>query len=199
MGIMIVVLPLIAVAVFYVISAGKMARSYRIEDLPLVLRSVNIEQLERLLDPGVEADLRRGLSSKAFRGEQVIRLRSAMEQARRLSHNAAILACWANEEFERNVTQKNRGEFTTNDHSLMRVIQTANQLRWQTLAMMLKIGIWRGLLVSRIFFLPVPSVTDLREAFGRDLLDTYQAMTSAAGQLGLSYGEREYEQLLAAL
>jgi hypothetical protein len=65
--------------------------------------------------------------------------------------------------------------------------------------MMAKISLWRGLLFMRLAFMPVPSVSDLRELLGFDLLETYQALTSAAGQLGLSYGEREYEQLLAAL
>jgi hypothetical protein len=199
MGTLIVVLPLIAFASFYAISARKMARSYRIEDLPLILRTVNLEKLERLLDPAAEGELRRGLSSAAFRREQVARFDSAMEQARRLSHNAAILESWAHDEFDRTVSAKSRVDFTASDQSILRIMQTANQTRRQTLTMMIKIAIWRALLLLRIPFMPVPSVSDLRELLGRDLLETYQSLTSAAGQLGLAYGEREYEQLLAAL
>jgi hypothetical protein len=199
MGIMMVAVPLAVLLLLYAFSARKMTRSYRIEDLPLVLRAVNLEQLEKLLDPAEEANLRKTMSHRAFRRTQLSRLGFAMEQAKRLAHNAAILETWANQEFTKKLIFKSRSNFDSADHAVLRVIQNADEIRRQTLLMMSKIFVWRVMLTARIAFMPVPRLADLRELLGYDLLETYESLTSAAGQLGLVYGDREYEQLLAAL
>jgi hypothetical protein len=199
MEIMIVAVPVSALFIGYVVAARKLAREYRIDDLPLVLRPVQIEQLEKLFDPREEADLRRDMSAAAFRQTQASRLRSAMEQVRRLSHNSAILGHWAAAEFVHRVAHKNRCELTSNDQAVERIIQAASRMRRQTIAIMMKIMLWRVLLLLHVVMMPIPSLSDLRETLGLDLLETYQSLTSAACELGLAYGRERYEELLAAL
>jgi hypothetical protein len=199
MEIMIVAVPLLVLVVGYALAGRKLAREYRIDDLPLVLRPVQIEQLEKLFDPRQEADLRRDMSAVAFRQAQSVRLRSAMEQVRRLSHNSAILGHWGAAEFVHRVAHKNRCELNSNDQAVERIIQAASSVRRQTLAIMMKITIWRAFLLLHVAVLPIPRLSDLREILGFDLLETYQSLTSAACELGLAYGRERYEELLAAL
>jgi hypothetical protein len=196
MGLMIVVAPLALTCVGFFVAASKMARAYVIDDLPLVLRHTNLEQLEQLLDPGAEADLRRGMSGTAFRRFQSHRLRSALEQAGRLSHNATVLQSWANYEYKK-IGDKNPAEFSDEDHATIQLIRLASRVKRMTLMMRAKITVWKLMLYLPV--VPLPRLADLRELLGADILDSYQSLTSAAGQLGLSQGREKYEHLLAAL
>jgi hypothetical protein len=196
MGLMIAVAPLALTGVGYFVAASKMARGYVIDDLPFVLRRTNLEQLEQLLDPGAEADLRRGMSGRAFKRVQAHRLRSAQEQAGRLSHNATALQSWGNYEY-RKIRDKNPADFTDDEHATIRVIRLASRVKRMTLVMRAKIVAWQILLHMPL--IPLPRLADLRELLGRDILDAYQSLSSAAGQLGLSQGREKYEGLLAAL
>lgn len=200
MEIMIVAVPLVVLIVGYAFAARKLAREYRIDDLPLVLRPVQLEQLEKLFDPRVEADLRRIMSGAAFRRAQRARLRSALEQVRRLSHNAAILRSWANAEYVQRVEPKNRCLLNSGDQAIERIIRTAGGMQRQAFIVILKIEFWRALLLIHGYIMPIPRLADLREMLGFDLLETYQSLTSAACELGLNtYGRDRYEELLAAL
>jgi hypothetical protein len=199
MEIIIVAVPLVFLIVGYVFAARKLAREYRIDDLPLVLRPVRIKELENLFDPRMEADLRREMSAAAFRKAQSTRLLSAMEQVRRLAHNAAILGHWASAEFVKKVAHKNRCELSSDDQAVERVIRAASSIRRQTFVIAIKIMLWRALLLSHASMMPSPCLSDLREILGLDILETYQSLTSAACELGLTYGRERYEILLTAL
>jgi hypothetical protein len=196
MGLLIVVAPLALTGAGYFVAASRMARECRIDDLPFVLRRTNLEQLEQLLNPAVEAELRRTMSAHAFRKTQAHRLRSAREQAGRLSHNASALQSWANYEYGK-IRHKNPAEFDAGDDAVVKVIRIASRVKKMTVLMKVKITAWQFML--HLPLIPSPNLAELRELMGADVLDIYQALSSAAGQLGLAQGRERYEHLLAAL
>ncbi len=167
-------------------------------DIALFARRVDINLLEDLLDPAEEARLRKELSAAAFRKLQRKRIMAACEQIKRISHNADVLLDWANREYAK-VTHKGRAQFDATDLLIGSVIESAIQVKSGAWWAVLKLRFWRATLVQLWPFLPSPSLSDLREVYGRDLLQAYESLTSSAGELLIAFGTGDYERARAAL
>jgi hypothetical protein len=168
------------------------------EGMALFLRRVDLRLLENLLDPAEEARLRKELSTRAFRRLQRQRILGACEQIRRLANNAGVLLVWANGEYAA-IADKGRAQFDANDALLVSVIEAAAQVKSGAWWALLKLRFWRASLVQLWPFLPSPSLSDLREVYGQDLLQSYEALTSSAGELLIVRGGEYYDQVRAAL
>ncbi|HEX7289471.1 MAG TPA: hypothetical protein VF532_25025 [Candidatus Angelobacter sp.] len=166
-------------------------------ELPLFLRRVDLQLLEELLDPAEEAKLRRQMSARAFRRAQRGRILAAREQIRRIAHNARIFLKWGNEEYKQ-LAQKNRGDFDDGNHMVLAVIRSAAEVERAALLVLAKVLLWRLTLVHLWTMLPSPSLYDLREAMGGDLLQRYEMLTASAGQLLLASDRELYELVRAA-
>jgi hypothetical protein len=168
------------------------------EGIALFLRRVDLRMLENLLDPAEEAKLRTELSARAFRRLQRQRILGACEQIRRVSNNADVLLRWANSEYAR-IAHKGRAQFDANDSLVVSIIEAAAQVKSGTWWALLKLRFWRAVLVQLWPFLPSPSLSDLREVYGKDILQTYESLTSSAGELLIVRGGEYYDQVRAAL
>jgi hypothetical protein len=168
------------------------------DSINLFLRRVDLRILENLLDPAEEARLRTELSTRAFRRLQRQRILGACEQIRRVSNNASVLLQWANGEYA-GIAHKSRAQFDANDSLLVSVIQAATEVKSGAWWALLKLRFWRASLVQLWPFLPSPSLSDLREVYGKDLLQSYEALTSSAGELLIGRGGDLYDQARAAL
>jgi hypothetical protein len=170
---------------------------WRAREMPLFLRRVDLQLLEELLDPAEEAKLRRQMSARAFRRAQRGRILAAREQIRRIAHNARIFLKWGNEEYKQ-LAAKNRGDFDDGDHMVLAVVRSAAEVERAALLVLAKVLVWRITLVHLWPMLPSPSLYDLREAMGSDLLQRYEMLTASAGQLLLASDRELYELVRAA-
>jgi hypothetical protein len=175
----------------------RMTGLWRTREMPLFLRRVDLQLLEELLDPAEEAKLRRQMSARAFRRAQRGRILAAREQIRRVAHNARIFLQWGNEEFGQ-LAAKSPGDFDDGDRLVLQVVGSAAQVQRAAFVVLAKIALWRLTLVHLWPMLPSPSLYDLREALGGDLLQRYELLTASAGQLLLASDRELYELVRAA-
>jgi len=173
-------------------------RRCTIDDLPLMLRRADVLLLEELLDPQAEAALRKTYSSAAFRAMQTTRIVAAQEQLGRIYHNSEILLRWAHWE-DQKVLPKNPVTFTDRDIKTRELLRCAAAVKKDVVGRIVKIGLWRIAMMERWVFLPSPSLSDLRERRGVDILQSYEGMVSAAGHLSISYGQEKYDQMMHSL
>lgn len=170
----------------------------RARDLALFLRHVDLQTLGELLDPATEATLRSELSARAFRCRQRSRIIAAKEQIGRMHYNAGIFRSWGTGKYKR-IAVKNRGRFGDEEQLIVAVIKVADEMRSAAFRALLKLTFWRVCLVHIWPFLPSPSLSDVREALGADLLTRYEALISSVGMLLLGEDEGDYETVRAAL
>jgi hypothetical protein len=159
---------------------------------------VDLRLLEDLLDPAVEARLRTELSAHAFRRLQSRRIRAACEQIRRLSNNASVFLQWANSEYA-GIAHKGCTHFDDKDSLVVSLIHIAAEVKNSAWWALVKLRFWRAMLVQLWPFLPSPSLSDLREVYGKDILRAYETLTSSAGELLIARGGEHYEKMRAAL
>jgi hypothetical protein len=191
-------LAIVALVATHAIIDKLTAASRGVDGIALFVRRVDLRLLEDLLDPQVEAGLRTSLSSFAFRRLQRQRILAAREQIDRISHNATILLEWGTREYSK-IASKGRGQFDSRDLLIIAVVESACQVKRGAWWAMLKLRFWRAILVQVWPFLPSPSLSDLREVYGRDLLQAYEGLTSSAGELLLAFGGEQYDEVRAAL
>jgi hypothetical protein len=79
------------------------------------------------------------------------------------------------------------------------VVQSAGDVKRGAWWAMLKLRFWRATLVQLWPFLPSPSLSDLREVHGQDILQGYESLTSSAGELLIAFGGEQYDQVRATL
>jgi hypothetical protein len=168
------------------------------DDIALFARRVDLSLLEELLDPEAEAQLRKQLSSPAFRRLQRKRIMAACEQIKRISHNADVLLNWASRQYSK-IADKGRAHFDATDLLIAGVIESAVRVKSDAWWAVLKLRFWRATLMQLWPFLPSPSLSDLREVYGHDLLQAYESLTSSAGELLLALNDGNYDRVRAAL
>jgi hypothetical protein len=164
----------------------------------LFLSHVDLHLLETLLDPAEEARLRSELSARAFRRLQRQRIIGACEQIRRVSNNASVFLQWANAEYA-GIAHKGCTQFDDKDSLVVSLIQIADDVKRSAWWALVKLRFWRAMLVQLWPFLPSPSLSDLREVYGKDILRAYETLTSSAGELLIARGGEHYEKMRAAL
>jgi hypothetical protein len=174
------------------------ASSLGANDLVLLLRRVDIQVLETLLAPEEEARLRSEMSTRAYRRIQRRRILGAYEQVRRISHNANVLWQWSNREAKK-LSSKRRAKVDGIGQFLITTVECAAIVKSEAWWALAKLLFWRITLMQIWPFLPSPSLSDLREIFGRDLLQDYETLSSSVGQVLLATDIDFYEQVRAAL
>lgn len=184
-------------AVLAVISFFLRRQSGRTQDeLKLLLRHIEMQLVENLFDPREEARLRSDMSVPAFRSAQRARLRGLKEQVGRFSHNASLFLEWSNHEYS-HLAAKNRTHFDTRDDLLVRVIEIAGAVKSYAFRAAFKIHVWRVLLL--VPGMPAPSLSELREIRGRDIVHAYEQLKGVVGQLSLMCGVEQFEVMDSAL
>jgi hypothetical protein len=187
-----------ALALLYVLVDKISSTQAEAKEMALVLRRVNLQLLEELLNPATEAALRSELSSRAFRCRQRTRIMAAREQVSRMRHNAEICREWGTDEYRR-FADKNRGHYGDEEQLVIALIKAADDVTTSARRALLKLMFWRMCLIHVWPFLPSPSLSDVREVLGADLLARYEALANSAGMLLLNEGEEQYELVRAAL
>ncbi len=184
---------------FFIIRCLSRLPNPAIEDVHLFLRRVDLPLVESLSDPAEEARLRDQLSPLAFRNLQRTRIMASLEQYARLSHNTLfLLNCMRKRQKESD--RLNPSHRSDQDELECCVLLTATDLRRCLLWKTAKLRIWKLLRIDLWLMFPIPSLSDLRHARGKDILQTYEDLVSSAGQITLSlYGVDAYDKIMAAL
>jgi len=169
-----------------------------IDSIPIFLRRVDLHLLENLLDPAEEARLRTELSARAFRRLQSRRIRGACEQIRRLSNNASVFLQWANTEYV-GIAHKGCAQYDDQDSLVVNLIRIAADVKSSAWWALVKLRFWRAVLVQLWPFLPSPSLSDVREVYGKDILQAYENLTSSVGEILIRRGGEHYDKVRAVL
>jgi hypothetical protein len=161
-----------------------------IQDLIPLLEPINLEEIELLFDPGEASFLRSNFSDAEFSALQNKRLDLAREYLRRMAHNAAVLAEWADRELSQNATTE---ELASELH------RDAVHVRIYALSARMWLNLWAVLRLGPSRWLPTSMVTDCRRCAGISGLPAYGKLKSTAATLFLQFGDREFEQLMQHL
>lgn len=153
-----------------------------IEDVPLFLRPVDLEQAETLLDPAHEYELRWKLDSYTLREVQRRRARLFLELVARMSHNAIVLIQMGNREAERH-----SGSTLEAIEALQR---EAVKVRMYALFTMTKLFVYMMVRPSNL-----PSLPPMRKAVDVDCIANYKALRQASMKVFEQLG-RPLDQLI---
>jgi hypothetical protein len=185
-------LALIAIIVLYA------PKPHAIDNVILFARKIAICDLESLLDPATEWNLRRSLEKRALAAAQEDRMRLAREYLRRLSHNASLIHLWVLREQEQ-IESRKREDYTERDLLVIEILQLAIDVRLYSLAASLRMGLWMALKAHRWPMRFLPSLPGLRVQSGIDVVEKYRRLTERAVVLAARHGEVYRERLLQAL
>jgi hypothetical protein len=159
-----------------------------VDDVADYLLPVDFDKAEALLDPQVEAALRRDLTLAAFRNLQRKRIHHYVALVKRMSHNSSVLIEWANRE----------AETATGQHLEMinKLQQVGVEVRLYSLLALVKLRFWLLIRLDSWWILPAPSLDDVREAGGVRGLESYDRLKTAASFLFIELGQGNFEELL---
>jgi hypothetical protein len=151
-----------------------------LDDVPLFLRPVDLEQAETLLDPSREYELRQKLDAETFREVQRDRMRLFLELVKRMAHNARVLVEMGNREAELQI-----GPAAV----AIRVLQQeAVRVRMYALFTMAKLR-------CRLLFRPASSLAKFRKSGELDGIESYRALREASVDVFVQLG-RPIDQLV---
>jgi hypothetical protein len=169
-----------------------------IDDVMPFLRPAEAQELESLLDPGVEASFRLRMSSQEFADWQRKRIHLMREYLLRMSHNSLVLIEWGNME-----AMKNEGSdpVQCGEKQLLaqELVQAATEFRLYSMLALAKLTLWIVLPQPFKFLLSSPSLPALRNVFGIDALGAYSRLKSAASGLSLAYDLNFHKELIGRL
>lgn len=167
-----------------------------IHDLMPLLEPINLEEVELLFDPHEASFLRSNFSDAEFRALQSKRLCLARECLRRMAHNAAILAEWADHELSR--THPMTDELASELH------REAVHVRIYALFARLRLNLWIlfRLGLPRLWpasLLPASLVADCRQCVGIRGLTAYGKLKNTSAALFVQFGHPDFEQFMQHL
>jgi hypothetical protein len=171
-----------------------------IRDVRRFLRPVDSAVMLHLLDPQNESLFGRNLTQRSLRWEQLRNLHYAREYMARMSHNAAILAEWANSELSLQMVGRPGDEDESEYLRSARKLQlAASEFRLYALVSLWKIRLW--LLLRAVPWAPLSKVgvLRLRAVYGSQFMALYARLTEAVSELGVLYGREFHEELLKVL
>jgi hypothetical protein len=163
-------------AMFYMVALALRKSPFRIiDDVPLYLRPVDLEQAETLLDPGRDYELRWKLDAKSLYEVQRRQSRLFLELVKRMAHNARVLVEMGNREAERH---------TGSAAEAIRVLQQeAVRVRLYALLTMAKLRVW--MLIHPGQALPLAK---FRKSGDVDGIASYRALREASMDVFLQLG-----------
>jgi hypothetical protein len=160
-----------------------------IHDLIPLLEPINLEEIELLFDPGEASFLRSNFSDAEFSTLQSKRLDLAREYLRRMAHNAAVLAEWADRESRNTATEELASELH----------RDAVHVRIYALSARMWLNVWVVLRLGPSRWLPTSLVTDCRKCAGISGLPAYGKLKKTAATLFAQFDHPEFEQLMQQL
>ena len=140
------------------------------DDVIPFLRPVDVSLAESILDPAAEFALRWKLSPRDFRQAQRRRMRLYLEVMRRMSHNAKLLAEYAESETRRCDARHVSQASTLQDRAI--------EVRLYVLMASIELRLWLPLCSNILSKKPL--LAQLRTAGDIDGLQTYDALKTAA-------------------
>jgi hypothetical protein len=168
-----------------------------IDDVGPFLRPTELQELEEILDPANETNLRLIFSPAEFRQLQRKRIHLMRECLLRMSHNALVLIEWGNMEW---MGPRQRADQDQQRRALAHeLVQAATEFRLYSLLALLKLKLWIVLRLDAWPILTSPKVSDLRKLAGIDAVRAYLRLRDAAGCLGQAHGGQYETELMARL
>lgn len=137
--------------------------------------------LEDLLNPVLEDNLRCALGRRRFRKEQMRRLHHAQECIARRTHNSRIFQEWGHAEAERSRMIPNREAGDIADA----LVTACEEYRMAGVWAHGWLCIWQ-LRIALLPFSPLPQLSKLHKQMAVDLLDAYGAIETAAERLAFA-------------
>lgn len=166
-----------------------------ITDVVPYLRRTELEELDALLDPVQEKNLKFQLSPLEFRYWQRKRVHLMYEYLLRMSHNALVLIEWGNMESGHDEAPPASKKAQERQALAQEMVRAATELRLYSLLALLKLKFWIVLRMDTWPLISAGNIPALREVFGINALATYTRVRETAGCLGGSYGLEYQEQL----
>jgi|SRR5579859_204547 len=170
----------------------------RIDDVISFARKLTVAELEAVLDPGLEWELRNLVPVAEFRTRQRERIRLVREYLKRVAHNVEVIQLWAMTLYEQ-IKYKSPEGFTEEDHLVCEIVELSTSLRMYGVVALLKISPW---IIFRLHLLPlrwVPRLSDLRALGAVNLIHKYTQLIETTSVLaGHMYGKSYHDQILAA-
>ncbi len=191
--------PLLLAAMFFLVllRATVYRTKYSLTDVILFVRKLEVAELAKLLDPSEEWVLRNLYSEKEFRMLQRERMHLAIEYLRRVAHNAEVIQAWATALYEE-VKYKPNSELSEQDFLVCELVELSTELRVCNAAALVKATFWL-LFLSHLWPLKfIPRVANLRRAGQVDVLRKYRMLIEISTSLSRTYGQKYYEELVAA-
>lgn len=162
-----------------------------LDDVPDFLRQVNHAAIERLFDPGAEAE---ALISGNPRRTMRARLDLAREYVQNLHHNVTIVYQWGETEW-RDMVHYNLEYDEDLRQRMLALHREAITFRVSARMALAKIWLLSVLNFDKWPLIPHPSVAALRRPGNVDLLQAYQRVKVAAAALAWVYGEEHSAEI----
>jgi hypothetical protein len=173
-------------------------RYWRIEDVELFVRPLNIEDFQRVTDPAEEWSLRLSTSRSEFKKLKRQKTRLCAEHLSRMAHNAEILQGWSYAAHTvLSVNVPNPADERT--YLMFQISETATEIRVYTLIAQLQVGLWLALRADLLPLWLMPRLRGIRTTAGVDILTTYQRLTDLTKTVSRFYGPESSERISSVL
>jgi hypothetical protein len=171
---------------------------WRIEDVELFVRPINVEDFERVTDPAGEWLLRRSSPSREFKALKRQKTRLLAEHLSRMAHNAEIIQGWSQTACSalRGKAPDSADERT---QLMLQIAETATEIRICTFVARLRVGLWLALRADLLPLWLMPPLRGVRTTAGADILTTYQHLTQLTKAVSRFYGPDCSERISSLL
>ncbi len=173
-------------------------RYWRIEDVELFVRPINIEDFERATDPAEEWQLRSSTSSQEFKELKRQKTRLCAEHLSRMAHNAEVIQGWSHTEHTM-LAAKGSDSADEQTRLMHQIAETATEIRIYALIAQLRVGTWLALRADLLPLWLMPRLRSVRSSAGVDILATYQQLTCLTKTVSRFYGPECSERISSVL
>lgn len=171
---------------------------WRIEDVELFIRPLNLEDFGRITDPAEEWDLRRSTSSQEFKKLKRQKTRLCAEHLSRMAHNAEVIQGWSYAEYAA-LNTKPASPADERTHLMFQISETATEIRIYTLIAQIKVGLWLALRADLLPLWLMPALGGVRTTAGIDILAVYHRLTDLTKAVSQLYGPECSERISSVL
>jgi hypothetical protein len=173
-------------------------RYWRIEDVELFVRPLNIEDFERVTDPAAEWFLRNSTSSQEFKRLKRQKTRLLAEHLSRMAHNAEIIQGWSYAAHAI-LSSKISDPADEQAYLMFQITETATEIRIYTLIARFQVALWLGLRADLLPLWLMPQLCGVRKPAGVDILSIYQHLTKLTKAVSRFYGPECSERISSVL
>ena len=173
-------------------------RYWRIEDVELFVRPINIEDFERVTDPAEEWQLRSSTSSQEFKELKRQKTRLCAEHLSRMAHNAEVIQGWSHTAHTM-LTARDPNSADEQTRLMHQIAETATEIRIYALIAQLQVGTWLALRADLLPLGLMPRLHSVRSTAGVDIVATYQQLTFLTKTVSRFYGPECSERISSVL